>query len=120
VNESRESENRSTGGVWTVLNRLMIAAVILAFCALVWLNLMPILKSRNEESVRIDQLRSEIAKQKATLSRRTREEELLKNDPAYVEMIARDRLDVMKPGETIIRLEPGRSQTPTAVAPLKN
>lgn len=98
----------------------MIGAVILALCALVGLNLIPIFKARNEETARIDQLHAEIAKEKAILSHRTREEELLKNDPAYVETIARDRLDVMKPGETIIRLEPGRSQTPSGAAPLKN
>jgi cell division protein FtsB len=31
---------------------------------------------------------------------------LLKTDPAFLEIKARDRLDLMKEGETIFRLEP--------------
>jgi cell division protein FtsB len=34
---------------------------------------------------------------------------LLKTDPGYLEMIARDRLDLMKEGETVFRLEPPAS-----------
>jgi cell division protein FtsB len=39
------------------------------------------------------------------LARQTREVNLLKTDAGYLEMIARDRLDLMKEGETIFRLE---------------
>ena len=39
------------------------------------------------------------------LARQTREVNLLKTDPGYLETIARDRLDLMKEGETIFRLE---------------
>ena len=34
-----------------------------------------------------------------------KKENLLRNDPAYIEMEARDRLDYHKPGETVIRIE---------------
>jgi cell division protein FtsB len=40
------------------------------------------------------------------LARQTREVHLLKNDPTFLEIKARDRLDLMKEGETIFRLEP--------------
>jgi cell division protein FtsB len=39
------------------------------------------------------------------LARQTREVNLLKTDPTYLETMARDRLDLMKEGETIFRLE---------------
>ena len=39
------------------------------------------------------------------LARQTREVNLLKTDPSYLETIARDRLDLMKEGETIFRLD---------------
>jgi cell division protein FtsB len=39
------------------------------------------------------------------LARQTREVTLLKTDVSYLETIARDRLDLMKEGETIFRLE---------------
>jgi len=44
------------------------------------------------------------------LSRQTREVNLLKTDPAYLETIARDRLDLMKDGETIFRIESAAAQ----------
>jgi cell division protein FtsB len=42
-----------------------------------------------------------------------REEKLLRLDPEFISLIARDRLDLMKEGETIFRvdpLKPARSQ----------
>jgi cell division protein FtsB len=46
-----------------------------------------------------------VEKSKETLNRNLREETLLKLDPEYVGLIARDRLDLMKEGETIYRLD---------------
>ena len=40
------------------------------------------------------------------LTRNLREEELLKHDPEYIGIVARDRLDLMREGETIYRIEP--------------
>ncbi|HEY2125004.1 MAG TPA: septum formation initiator family protein, partial [Chthoniobacterales bacterium] len=53
----------------------------------------------------IDRLQAQVGEQKGLLSRQTREIDLLKTDPTYLETIARDRLDLMKEGETIFRLE---------------
>jgi len=50
--------------------------------------------------------RSIACKRNATSSRSCfREVNLLKTDPVYLETIARDRLDLMKDGETIFRIE---------------
>ena len=48
-------------------------------------------------------LDAQLSEQKAILSRLTRQVALLKNDPTYLETIARDRLELMKAGETIFR-----------------
>jgi cell division protein FtsB len=48
------------------------------------------------------------------LARQTREVTLLKTDVSYLETIARDRLDLMKEGETIFRLETPRVKTKPA------
>jgi squalene-hopene/tetraprenyl-beta-curcumene cyclase len=50
---------------------------------------------------------SSLRLQKMLLARETRRVTLLKTDPGYLETIARDRLDLMKDGETIFRLEQG-------------
>ncbi|PYK81712.1 MAG: hypothetical protein DME41_11515 [Verrucomicrobia bacterium] len=47
---------------------------------------------------------------KVLLSRQTREVNLLKTNPAYLETIARDRLDLMKDGETIFRVDSAAAQ----------
>lgn len=49
----------------------------------------------------------EKSKELATIDqhRLLREKNLLKTDPEYIENIARDKLDLMKPGETIYRLD---------------
>ena len=43
------------------------------------------------------------------------ETEHMKNDPAYVEQIARDRLNMGKPGETIIRFDKYQATPPNAL-----
>ena len=62
-----------------------------------------LLQSRAE----IDNLQTQVNEQKRLLARQTREVNLLTTDPAYLETIARDKLDLMKEGEVIFRLEPG-------------
>lgn len=98
----------------------MIGAIIVALCVVGTLAFAPIFKQHSEESTRIEQLQAAISKKQVLLARQTKEAELLKNDPAYLETIARDRLDMMKPGETIIRLEPARSPAPASPGQAKN
>ena len=50
-------------------------------------------------------LQVQLNEQKDLLARQTREVNLLRTDSEYLETIARDRLDLMKDGETIFRLE---------------
>ena len=55
--------------------------------------------------MRVEELLTLVEKEKAILNRNLREENLLKLDPEYVGLIARDRLDLMGDGETIYRLD---------------
>ena len=104
---------RRDEGLWHTLNRYMISAVILALTVGGGLALVPLVRQHRVESRRIEQLQAEVAAKTVTLNQRRREVELLKNDPAYLELKARDRLDMMKPGETIVRLEPAQSPAPS-------
>ncbi len=67
--------------------------------------MLPEISKRKEQQARVDELKLEVEKSKETLNRNLREETLLKLDPEYVGLIARDRLDLMKEGETIYRLD---------------
>ena len=101
-NESREPRER---GGFRVLNRLLILGVIAGVGVLGKLLFYPLLEESREQDKQIARLERELSDARATHAWRTREEGLLKNDREYIELIARDRLDMMKPGETIIRLE---------------
>jgi cell division protein FtsB len=97
--------NRQPEGVWHSLNRLLIALIMFAGILLIAYPFVAELKDQRERAARIESLKAEVQKQKDLLVQRTREEERLKNDREYIEMVARDRLDLMKEGETIYRLE---------------
>jgi len=92
-------------GVWPILNRMVVATIILALCVGAVVAFLPILNQRKAQAQRLEQLRAEVARQEALITKNSRAVELLKSDPEYIETIARDRLDLMKPGETIFRIE---------------
>lgn len=105
ISDYGDYRNRPQEGVWHSLNRLLIALIMLVGILLIAFPFVTELKNQREQAARVEQLKAEIQKQKELLSQRTREVELLQNDPAYLETVARDRLDLMKEGETIYRLE---------------
>ena len=89
----------------------MMIALIIAGCAAV------AVAAFYPEIVRHRSLTNQLAEEKGVLAeeelkkaRREREVHLLKHDSEYVEIIARDRIGVMKEGETIYRLD---SQAPS-------
>jgi cell division protein FtsB len=92
--------------VWHSLNRLLIALIAFTAVTLIACAFVPELKNRQEQDDRMDRLHAEIQKERDLLADHTRQVELLKTDPTYLETIARDRLDMMKDGETIYRIDP--------------
>ena len=54
----------------------------------------------------------ELVAQQSLRKQREREVYLLENDKEYIETIARDKLDMMKEGETIFRLDPTKTTKP--------
>ena len=88
------------------MNRLLLALLFVA----IWLGMaslfVPPYKTLLQSRAEIDNLQAQVTEQKRLLARQTREVNLLTTDPAYLETIARDKLDLMKEGEVIFRLEP--------------
>jgi cell division protein FtsB len=106
MEEYGDFRNRRQQTVWHSLNRLLVTLIAFTFVTLIACAFVPELKSAHEQDARVDALRAEIEKESNLLADHTREVELLKNDPTYIETIARDRLDMMKDGETIYRIDP--------------
>jgi cell division protein FtsB len=97
---------RREATVWQRLNTVLrFFLVIASVLVIVSLFLPPYKKLSQSRSV-IENLQTQVNEQKTLLARQTREVNLLKTDSTYLETLARDRLDLMKEGETIFRLEP--------------
>ena len=98
------------GGLWVSLNRLLLVLIAVTVLTAVGYRYLPEIAKRNAQEMQLDALKSEIEHQKQLLSRRMREESLLKHDSEYIGMIARDQLDVMRANETIYRVELSRPE----------
>ncbi len=96
---------RREASIWQQLNRILRALLFVAVALIVSSLFIPQHKKLTQSRGEIDNLQAQVNDQKMLLARQTREVSLLKADPTYLETIARDRLDLMKEGETIFRLE---------------
>ncbi len=101
-------------GIWHSLNRLVLTLIVLCAAVPIAYSFLPEVHKQREQDLRIEELKAEIEKKRMVLTRHQREESLLKHDPEYVGMIARDRLDLMQEGETIYRIgaSPSASRRP--------
>jgi cell division protein FtsB len=99
---------RREATVWQRLNRVLKVLLFVAAWLVIISLFVPPYKKLNASRAEIDNLQAQVNEQKILLGRQTREVNLLKTDATYLETIARDRLDLMKEGETIFRLEAGQ------------
>lgn len=108
---------RRSAPVWGTLSKLVIFGIVGAGTLLIVLLFQPEISRLNEMESNHQQLVEERDKQQLENLRLEREKELLLNDPEYLENIARDKLDLMKPGETIFRLDRRPVATEPAASP---
>jgi cell division protein FtsB len=101
---------RREATVWQRWNRVLLFLLLLAVWLLIVSLFVPPYKKLKIGHAEIDKLQAQRDDQQVVLSRQTREVNLLKTDPTYLETIARDRLDLMKDGETIFRVESAAAQ----------
>lgn len=97
--------HRPTEGIWLSLNKLVIALIVMCASVPIAYSFLPEVSKRKEQRQRIEALKIDLEQQKMQLVRFEREEMLLRRDPEYAGLIARDKLDLMKEGETIYRLD---------------
>ncbi|MGC3991144.1 MAG: septum formation initiator family protein [Chthoniobacteraceae bacterium] len=110
-----EFRERRQTTVWHTLNKLVVILILLAGSVTAVLYFLPEVRYLRDMKSRRDTLQTEKETKSAEVKKNHRVEELLKNDPEYVETIARDKLDLMKPGETIIRMDtPSPAPAPVA------
>lgn len=108
---------RATAPVWTTLNRFIVFLIFLAAGTVIFFFFQPELNKLEEMRRNHSELEAKEEQILIEQLRLTREKELLTTDPTYLENIARDKLDLMKPGETIFRLDSRPSPTPSSDTP---
>ena len=102
---------------WNALNRVLFVLVVIGGAAGIALWFYPEISRRNDMAAKLEKQKQELAAHQLLRKQREREVYLLENDKEYIETIARDKLDLMKEGETIFRLDPPKGPKPEPKIP---
>jgi cell division protein FtsB len=92
--------------IWSRLQSLgfvVFTGIVAVGVALMFL---PLLNQRRAMQAEAQRLDREIARLESIEKKQKTEIEALKTDPAFVERTARDKLNLVRPNETIFRFEP--------------
>jgi len=98
-------KRQSGGNIWATLVPIIQGAIVVGLLSVVGLFFVPVINTQNVYKDEIAKKQREIAAALELQTQLKLETEHMKNDPAYVEHIARDQLNMGKPGETIIRFD---------------
>ena len=99
---------RREASVWQQLNRVLRVLLGLALLLVIVSLFVPQHKRLVQGHADIDNLQAQVTEKKMLSARLTRQVNLLKTDPSYLEVFARDDLEMMKEGETIFRFDQSR------------
>jgi|LauGreSBDMM110SN_4_FD.fasta_scaffold50939_2 cell division protein FtsB len=94
-----------------LINRLLLMLILFGVLALVLMAFYPEWKKLSQMRRALQNDHNELTKLQKETTHRERELYLLQHDKEYLELIARDRLDLMKPNETIFRFSPPRGES---------
>ena len=109
--------------IWQRVNRLLWVLLVLTMVGIIIGAFLPELQKQKIERDQRERLHRLIDEQRALHSRYTREIGWLQNDPEYLGIIARDRLNLMKEGESILIVDPPKEpaiEPDLHVAPLRD
>jgi cell division protein FtsB len=87
------------------LNRILYLLMLLAAVILVICWFLPLVKEQQRQQKALQALKQQVQLERTRYNKESKKLNLLRNDPTYTELLARDKLDLMKPGETIFRME---------------
>lgn len=105
-----DGRRRKDSSFLKALNRVLMFLAFVGIICIVSLWFYPELKRRDSMVRNLEQKQAQLAAEESLNKLQTREVYLLENDREYIETIARDRLGMMKEGETIFRLDSAKAQ----------
>lgn len=100
-------------GIWGRLTQAVIALVGVAILILIGLTYLPLIHQNERMRSEIMRLQTEIQKQETTSKELHSEIETLRNDPATVARLVREKLGYARTDETVIRFETNNVNTPS-------
>jgi cell division protein DivIC len=89
-----------------LLNRILYILLIAAILILMICWFLPLLKERQKQELALQTLQQQLAEAKLVYRREQKKLSWIQHDPDYLELLARDKLDLKKPEEKIFRAEP--------------
>lgn len=107
-----EEYDRPSVTIWHRINRFLWAILVLTMIAVVIGAFLPELQKQRNEREERERLHKLIDEQRTLHARYERQIGWLEHDAAYLEIIARDKLDMAKPEETILRPDAARTTPP--------
>jgi cell division protein FtsB len=99
-------------GIWGRLTQAVIALVAVAILILIGLTYLPLIQQNERMRREILRLDSELQKQEATSKQLRADIEALRNDPATVSRLVREKLGYAKADETVIHFETNNASPP--------
>lgn len=112
MRSSMEVRRRRDPSFWKAINRVLMFLVFLGIIAIVAFWFYPEVIRRDEMVKALDAKKQTLLTEQLRQKQRERQVYLLENDPSYVETVARDKLDMMKEGETIFRFDAAKNVQP--------
>lgn len=100
-----EFKRRKDRSYLQILNRIILGLVVLLMLIGMLACFYPALKSRTNQKVALAKIRADVELAQILNQKNVREVARLRNDPEYLGLIARDKLDLMREGETIFRFD---------------
>ncbi len=92
-------------GIWSKLTQAVVALVVLAVLILIIMAYLPLIHQNERMRREVLRLDTELQKQDATSRQLRTDIDALRNDPATVERLVREKLGYAKPDETVIHFE---------------
>ncbi|GAB4164719.1 MAG: hypothetical protein Fur0032_00920 [Terrimicrobiaceae bacterium] len=111
ASSARRRQHDRHAVAWQLLSKVVSALIFVTLLVGAGLWFYPELQKKSRMVATLEAKKLELEKEQLLRKQREREKSLLENDPEYIETIARDRLDLMREGETIFRLESGSNAT---------
>ena len=92
-------------GIWSKLTQAVIALVVVAVLILIGMTYLPQIQQNERMRREILRLDTELQKQEAIAKQLRADIDALRNDPATVSRLVREKLGYAKTDETVIRFE---------------